>query len=269
MSICPKRETEPQGEGTNVSELPCTEVTWPGFDPGNSWPHRCCSSPCLTADSPGPLVTKLISGFWNESVPSGSALILGRERPESHRPPFQERVFFSLFSGGGREHSSLSLALSPKSLRVHGCQGDQWPREEGLCREGSVEAPCSSRMARASLTAADRPCPISCVTPHSPRVWLVEGAVLLKAAGRFKERASKMRRRKGGLFRDLAGFPGDSDGKESTWNAGNLGSIPGLGRSPGEGKGLPTPVFWRIPWTEEPGRLPSMRSQRGRTRLSD
>ena len=40
--------------------------------------------------------------------------------------------------------------------------------------------------------------------------------MLLKAAGRFKERASKMRRRKGGLFRDLAGFPGDSDGKEST-----------------------------------------------------
>ena len=27
-------------------------------------------------------------------------------------------------------------------------------------------------------------------------------------------------------------FPGGSDGKESTWNAGDLGSIPGLGRSP-------------------------------------
>ena len=30
-----------------------------------------------------------------------------------------------------------------------------------------------------------------------------------------------------------------SDGKESTCNAGNLGLIPGLGRSPGEGKGYP------------------------------
>ena len=39
-------------------------------------------------------------------------------------------------------------------------------------------------------------------------------------------------------------FPGGSDSKESTCNAGDLGSIPGLGRSPGEGKGLPTPVFW-------------------------
>ena len=31
------------------------------------------------------------------------------------------------------------------------------------------------------------------------------------------------------------GFPHDSDGKESTCNAGDLGSIPGLGRSPGGG----------------------------------
>ena len=33
------------------------------------------------------------------------------------------------------------------------------------------------------------------------------------------------------------GFPGDSDGKESTCNAGDLGSIPGLGRSSGGGHG--------------------------------
>ena len=35
------------------------------------------------------------------------------------------------------------------------------------------------------------------------------------------------------------GFPGGSAGKESIFNAGDLGSIPGLGRSPGEGKGYP------------------------------
>ena len=35
------------------------------------------------------------------------------------------------------------------------------------------------------------------------------------------------------------GFPDSSVGKESACNAGNLGSIPGLGRSPGEGKGYP------------------------------
>jgi len=35
------------------------------------------------------------------------------------------------------------------------------------------------------------------------------------------------------------GFPCGSAGKESTCNAGDLGLIPGLGRSPGEGKGYP------------------------------
>ena len=35
------------------------------------------------------------------------------------------------------------------------------------------------------------------------------------------------------------GFPGGSDGKESTCNAGDPGSIPGSGRSPGEGNGNP------------------------------
>ena len=34
-------------------------------------------------------------------------------------------------------------------------------------------------------------------------------------------------------------FPGDSNGKVSACNAGDLGSIPGLGRSPGEGNGNP------------------------------
>ena len=37
----------------------------------------------------------------------------------------------------------------------------------------------------------------------------------------------------------VAGLSGGSAGKESACNAGDLGSIPGLGRSPGEGKGYP------------------------------
>ena len=35
------------------------------------------------------------------------------------------------------------------------------------------------------------------------------------------------------------GFPGGSDGKESASNVGDLGSIPGLGRSPREGNSSP------------------------------
>ena len=37
----------------------------------------------------------------------------------------------------------------------------------------------------------------------------------------------------------MLGFPGGSDGKESACNVGDLGSIPRLGRSPGEGNGNP------------------------------
>ena len=51
--------------------------------------------------------------------------------------------------------------------------------------------------------------------------------------------------------------------KESFCNPGDLGSIPGSGRFPGEGKGYPLQYScWRIPWTEEPGGLQSMGSQR-------
>ena len=60
------------------------------------------------------------------------------------------------------------------------------------------------------------------------------------------------------------GFPGGSAGKEPACNAGDRGSIPGLGRSPGGGHGKLTPVFLpgESPWTEEPGGLQSTRLQR-------
>ena len=41
------------------------------------------------------------------------------------------------------------------------------------------------------------------------------------------------------MWQKQAGFPGGSDGKESTRNAGYLGSIPGSGRSPGGGRSNP------------------------------
>ena len=57
------------------------------------------------------------------------------------------------------------------------------------------------------------------------------------------------------------GFPGGSDGKESACNAGDVGSILGLGRSPGEGHSNPLQYFCLENSTEEPGRLQSMGSQ--------
>ena len=61
----------------------------------------------------------------------------------------------------------------------------------------------------------------------------------------------------------IRGFPGSSNGKESACNARDLSSIPGLERSPGEGNGNHFSILaWRIPWTEEPGRLQSIGLQR-------
>ena len=66
-------------------------------------------------------------------------------------------------------------------------------------------------------------------------------------------------------FPFLMGFPGGSDGKASANSMGDLGLIPGLGRSSGEGNGNPLSILaWRIPWTKEPGRLQSIGLQRVR-----
>ena len=59
------------------------------------------------------------------------------------------------------------------------------------------------------------------------------------------------------------GFPGGSDGKNSTCNVGDLDLIPGSGKSPGEGNGYPLQYSClENPWTEEPGRLQSVGLQR-------
>ena len=46
------------------------------------------------------------------------------------------------------------------------------------------------------------------------------------------------------MLRNLWGFPGSSDGKESAYNAGDLCSITGSERSPGEGNGNPLQCSW-------------------------
>ena len=59
-------------------------------------------------------------------------------------------------------------------------------------------------------------------------------------------------------------FPGDSNGKESACNAGDLGLIPWDPEETME-KGMATHfsiLAWKIPWTEEPDGLQSMGSQR-------
>ena len=56
---------------------------------------------------------------------------------------------------------------------------------------------------------------------------------------------------------------GGSGAQESACNEGDPGSIPGSGRCPGQENVYPSSILaWRIPWTEEPGGLQSMGSQR-------
>ena len=51
---------------------------------------------------------------------------------------------------------------------------------------------------------------------------------------------------------------------------GDLGSIPGSGRSPGEENGYDSSILaWRMPWTEKPGGLQSMGLQKSGTQLRD
>ena len=55
------------------------------------------------------------------------------------------------------------------------------------------------------------------------------------------------------------GFSGSSAGKESTCNAGEPGSIPGLGGSPGEGIGYPVQYSWTSLVAQLVKNLPAVR----------
>ena len=69
---------------------------------------------------------------------------------------------------------------------------------------------------------------------------------------------------------DFCLFLCGSNGKESACNTGNLGLIPGSGRSPGEGNGNPLQYSClENSTTDEPGRLQSMGSQKSWTLLSN
>ena len=75
-----------------------------------------------------------------------------------------------------------------------------------------------------------------------------------------------------GLWKNiwLIGLPWWVSGKESTCQIGDIGLIPGLGRSPEkEVATLSSILAWKIPWIEQPGRLQSMGSQKSWTQLSD
>ena len=88
--------------------------------------------------------------------------------------------------------------------------------------------------------------------------WLKwKSSVQDKQLGRYSQRMSEP----GGKSKEM--MYNGSESKEFACNAGDPGSIPGLGRSPGGEHGNHSSFLaWIIQWTEEPGRLQSMGSQR-------
>ena len=66
------------------------------------------------------------------------------------------------------------------------------------------------------------------------------------------------------------GFPGGSVVKNPPVNAGDLGSIPRLGRPPGEGMATHSSILaWESPWTEEPDGLQTVGLQKVRCGLTN
>ena len=60
----------------------------------------------------------------------------------------------------------------------------------------------------------------------------------------------------------VMGIPGGLVVENPPANAGDVGSIPGLGKSPGKGNGNSSILAWKVPWTEEPEGLQFTGSQR-------
>ena len=73
-----------------------------------------------------------------------------------------------------------------------------------------------------------------------------------------------------GKLKYIMVFPCSSVGKESACNTGDMGSIPESGRSPEKEMAAHYSILaWKIPLTEEPGKLQSMGSQKNQARLKD
>ena len=114
------------------------------------------------------------------------------------------------------------------------------------------EGESESEVAQSSSTLRD---PMDCSLPGSSVHGIFQARVLEWGAIAFSKLETDILKYisvifgMGKLFVLLwLGFPSGSAGKESACNGGDQGSIPGLGRPPGEGKGYPSCILaWRIP----------------------
>jgi len=112
------------------------------------------------------------------------------------------------------------------------------------------------------------------IKPMSPE--LADGFLTVAPPGKSQTECFYTRLDKERYDREIwwgDGFPGDASSKEPPAKAGDvrdMGLILGSGRPPGVGHGNPLQYScWRIPWTEEPGRLQPIELQRVRHDWSD
>ena len=106
-----------------------------------------------------------------------------------------------------------------------------------LCSLFTVEKPASFRWNLHILSSDSQPAHNEHKPAYTvPSQWGCSG--MTKPVGETPPLENSLQKQSLAFGRGL-GLPSGSDGKESAYNAGDLGSIPGLGRSAGEGNGYP------------------------------
>ena len=208
--------------------------------------------------------------LWEASIAAGRASnASGSCSPERFRLVFSEVYFYGETSGESGESGAGPFLLvpfldepsflrerkvsrgdgrrpGPSQCAVVGCSQLAARRGNGavpvlICRQGSHFCHCREREAGPKAVQNAR---------------LFRGAPTLKGVGSaaypcpLSDRSAPLRVLKAlnGGFEQSPGlycFPCGSAGKESACSAGDLGSIPGLGKIPWRRGRLPTPVFWR------------------------
>ena len=214
--------------------------------PGSSHPGR-GEEGCHRPSSPGRALLPASQKFWGHRPPSDSTDVFSKARPRRREPtsPLTGRDPLPV----QQEPPEASPQASPGQIKARDPVEDGLPQVRRL-RQGSswgwfsdgTGSPTRASLSGSGSPSDGRGCLHSSHQGSSPRPG--NGRIL------------------GWPFENSGGFPGGSEGKASTCNAGDLFLIPGSGRSPGEGNGNPLQYSCqKIPWTEETGRLQPLGSQ--------
>ena len=143
---------------------------------------------------------------------------------------------------------SLGLSGGPvvQTLCVH-CSGHGFPgRGSKISRKVRSRMPCGMWPSLFVNKALLAPCLIHSLTFCQWLPWDPRAVV----GNCHRDHAACKGKNMYYLASSEQAFPGGSAGKESACNAGDMGSIPGLGRCPGEREAThPSILAWRIPWT--------------------